>query len=196
MTTPPRVIAIADMFPIHPGYKAGTGTYSTYPDQVASAAINAVDTIYLYPFVLTSPITFTGGQLRINTGGAASAAKVGIWANGNGPTNRPLGAPLFADNTGVATTSGPFNAVPLISGTLPAGIYWAGTKFTGTPPTVVVLANTSLYVASMVGLPGSALVSYGISFADAYANSMPTFAEGATFSNVGVPTCPVLGLTT
>lgn len=181
--------------PITPIYKTGTGTYAMVDGPVTTAAIPAVDKVYLYPFILYAPITFTAGQMRVGTGGAGSSIKVAIWANGTGATNRPVGAPLFVDNTGVATTSSATNIAPALAGSLSPGIYWAGSKLTGTLPQMVIVQTTNLTLSQLTGASGSALVTCGLSSDDSYANSMPTFAEGASFTLLGTASAPVLGLT-
>ena len=69
-----------------------------------ASAITAIDIIYFYPFVMPRSITFTNGLARVQTGGAGSSMKMGVWANST-ISNRPLGAPLYKDDTGVATTA-------------------------------------------------------------------------------------------
>lgn len=180
---------------LHPGYKAGTGTYPMIEGPVTTAAIPAADKLYLYPFILYSPITFTAGQMRVGTGGAGSSVKVGIWAN-SPVSNRPLGAPLFADNTGVATTSNSTNVAPALAGSLAPGVYWSGAKFTGTLPQMVIIPGSNVIVARLAGYSGGSLILTGLSIDDAYSNDLPTIAEGATFTALSVQSVPVLGLTT
>jgi hypothetical protein len=167
---------------LHPGYIASR-RYPLAEVGNGSAAIAAVDVIYFLPFVLKSPLTATKFSIYVATGGAASSAKFGIWANS--PISiRPLGAPLVADNTGVATTSSGINAdFAATAITLAPGLYWGGIKATGTLPTVIVQAPGQLSAGQYSGVPTASLqnaVFY--SSADAYANSMPTFAEGASFT--------------
>lgn len=180
----------------HPGYLAGRN-YATWEGAVTTtAAIPAVDTIYFYPFRLMAPVTLTGGMVRSITGGAASSVKAGIWAN-SPVSHRPLGAPLIVDNTGAATTANNTNVALAMTGSLKTGIYWAGVKATGTLPqcTSIPAASTTLMVLTGVAT-GSTAVTCGLSFADAYANNMPTMAEGAAFVVVGTAGIPILYLTT
>lgn len=156
-------------------------TGKVYPINVGrltSAAIPAVDTIYFAPFFMPDTFTMTAAKLRVGTGGAGSSIKGGIWAN-SPISNRPLGAPLIVDNTGVATTGTGVTVSLALAGTLNPGFYWFGVKTTGTPPALQAL-DTSTLVANMMGL--SDPVNITISFADAYANALPTIAEGASFS--------------
>ena len=171
--------------------------YSTYAGPPnTTTAVPAIDTIYFSPFQSVNPVTLTGAMIRVSTGGAGSSAKGGIWAN-SAVSARPLGAPLIVDNTGVATTSSSSNAALAMTGTLAPGIYWAGTKFTGTLPQCVSITGGNLFFMAMVGIVTSASpVTNGLSFADTYSNNMPTMAEGASFTVVGASGIPVLYLTT
>lgn len=183
--------------PVHPGYKAGT--YSTFVWAINTAtAVAAVDTLYLYPFILSKPITFASGHMRVVTGGAGSSTKVGIWANGTGATNRPVGAPLFADNTGVATATSSTSIVIPIAGTLPPGFYWVGSKFTGTLPVLVSVGANQLFFSYLMGatvVASPAMSIVGVAIAAVYASDLPTLAEGASFSAFALAGIPVLGLT-
>lgn len=170
---------------VFPGYLPNR-VYPTYFQNVNGAgAVGAIDTIYLYPFFVFQNFTFTGLVTRISAAGTGSSAKAGIWAN-SPISNRPLGAPLAADNTGQATTTGP-GQVNFSTGnfTLTAGMYWAGMKHTGTTPTLTSIANNNPWGSGITGVANSGntpMVTTGFSFADTYSNSLPTFAEGATFT--------------
>jgi hypothetical protein len=136
--------------------------------------------------------------VRVITGGAGSAIKVGIWANdtslgANG--NKPSGACLIADNTGVATTANNTTVIPAFGGTLMPGFYWMGIKATGTLPTVYCV-NESEFGWLMGGDGGlSALTNIGYSIADTYSNNMPTLAAGAAFTDVTTAIIPAVALT-
>lgn len=166
---------------VHPGYKASR-TYHLYPSSTATAPA-AVDIIYFVPFMLPRPIAFVSGTIRVTTGGAGSAVKAGIWAN-SPVSDYPLGAPLYVDNTGVATTGN--NTSPTIAfgaGSLAANtLYWWGMKFTGTLPTIHSFGANSSQFAILRGAVAANQTSASI--ADAYANDMPTIAEGASFTTV------------
>lgn len=182
---------------LHLPYRAGSGSYAMVEGAIGSAAVGAVDTLYLYPFRLQVPIAFTAGQVRVATGGAGSSAKGGIWANGGATLNRPLGAPLFVDNTGVATTSNNTDAALAFgAGTLGPGIYWFGSKFTGTLPTMIVVAVGNPSFGFFCGAPSPLAFSTGIQISATYASDMPTLADGASFTVVSTATIPVLALTT
>ena len=168
---------------------AGNG-YST----ISNTAVGAIDLIYFVPFFLEKPMSFTNGAVWVNTGGAGSSVKGGIWANST-VSQRPLGAPLYKDDTGAATTSSSAAATLAFgAGTLqPFTIYWAGTKYTGTLPTMRSIPNTDLgSLSRFAGL--TQLNQTHITFADTYSNNNPTIAEGASFS-AGTNTCPIVYLT-
>ena len=182
---------------VHPGYIASR-TYATAPGVTPTgAAVPAVDVIYLYPFQVFSRITIAALRIRVTSAGTGSSAKGAIWANST-VSMRPLGAPLLSDNTGVVTTSGNADAVLAATGSLNPGIYWAGTKHTGTlPQTLSVPANNTWvgFIAGFATASGAAQNAY--SFADAYANALPTFAEGASFTSLsGASGCPLIYLVT
>lgn len=173
--------------------------YATWPGPTSSAAVASADVLYLYPFYLSYPMTVINGIMRIATGGAASAVKAAIWAN-SVLNNLPVGAPVLADNTGVATTSSGTQAIVAFAGTLPAGFYWMGSKFQATLPTMVMQGNGNLLAVAMMGLPNTnansgALLANGLSVASSYANAHPTFAEATTFTNL-ISGAPLVSLAT
>jgi len=165
----------------HPGYLASR-VYTTFSGSpITSAAISAVDIIYMYPFILPRPITFTKGIMRVQTAGAGSSVKAGIYASS--PVSvYPLGAPLYKDDTGVATTASTSDVdIALGAGTLRADtLYWAGAKFTGTLP----ILWTAYLASKMMELCGALTTTpVGVlGYASAYASAMPTISEGASFT--------------
>lgn len=158
---------------LFPGYVAGRN-YTLGDGQVTTTAPAAIDQIYFYQFRLYQPINFVSAAVRVSAGGAGSSVKAGIWAN-SPQSGRPVGPPLAADNTGAATT-GTGQITLAMSGFLRPGLYWAGTKYTGTLPTMFSI-NNGLDCAPN----GNNISATAVSFADTYSNSMPTLAEGATF---------------
>jgi hypothetical protein len=182
---------------IHPGYKTGS-FYSTWIGGAdVGAAVAAVDVIYFYPFPIFFPVTVVTLHMRVTTGGTGSSAKCAIWAN-SAVSNRPLGAPLIVDNTGQATTSTNSNTSADVTDTvLTPGWYWAGSKHTGTLPSMAMVPanNQTLPFFTGVNSSGAPVIS-AISFADAYANDMPTLTEGASFTNVTANAAPILVLGT
>lgn len=180
---------------LHPTYVSGR-TYSTYWGQMLnSAAMPAIDIIYFYPFLITRTLAFASGSARVQTAGAGSSIKVGIWANS--PTSsRAVGAPVAVDNTGITTQASTTDVVPAISGTLYPGWYWMGIKTTGTPATFHSITAPNLFMSWAMGNATSPLmVVTAFSIADTYSNNMPTIAEAAAFTPVTASGVPVIGLT-
>lgn len=165
----------------HPGYTSGA-RYPVFPGAATSVAVSAVDVIYFTPFMCLSAVPLTKISLWVTTGGAGSSAKMAVWAADLG-TKLPIGAPLGADNTGVATTSSAANAdSAAMTVTLSAGaFYWFGAKFTGTLPSVWSFSNangTNYWHGSR-----NTNSTPNQSFADAYANALPTFTGASSFTN-------------
>ena len=180
--------------PDHTGFLAGFN-YPLCRHSSSGAAVAAVNTIYFYPFVLPAPLSFDRGYIYSTAGGAGSSVKGGIWAN-SPVSNRPLGAPLYKDNTGAATTGTGKIALAFGSGVLaPRTIYWFGTKFTGTLPSVTQILATEYEHGWLAGAADSLgdLRIIQLAFSDTYSNNMPTLAEGATFS-VSNGTVPLMWL--
>lgn len=173
----------------HPGYLASR-QYTLFAGATQNNTLGAIDTIYFYPFYVPKRLVFSSGAIRSATGGAGSSVKIGIWANST-VSGRPVGAPLAADNTGASTT-GTGQIAIAISGTLEAGWYWIGTKTTGTSPSLVSTNG----VLGWAMPQGGAVSATQISFADTYSNSMPTLAEGASFTSVTSGGAPVLSVLT
>lgn len=188
-------MALITPFKPHPGYITGN-TYNMWVGAAASAAVPAADTIYLFPFPIYAPVTITSIVQRVITGGAGSAVKAAIWGNSL-VSNKPLGAPIVADNTGVATTSSSSNAThDVIDTKFAPGWYWFGSKFQATLPSMLAMSANAGYSGFFFGGSStSTLIICGFSYADAYSNNMPTLAEGATFTNVTVSGIPLASFT-
>lgn len=142
---------------------------------LTSTAVAAVDTIYFYPFRVRAPLVFTSAAIRSSAGGAGSSVKSGIWLN-SAVSARPVGLPLYSDNSGPATTGTGQIAIPM-AGSLDPGWYWFGSKFTGTLPSI---QSTNFPMGAFI--PNSNLVSaIGLSLPDSYANDIAAFtiAEGS-----------------
>lgn len=177
----------------HPGYIAGR-SYALFEGYGVGLALAAVDMIYFFPFRIYRTLNFSGGNAYVVTGGAGSAIKAAIWAN-SPVSNRPLGAPLYKDDTGIATTaSSTAVALAFGAGALAPGYYWAGVKGTGTLPVMVSTGSFTQISNYLAGVAGGSPGHTMLRFADAYANAMPSFAEGATFVLSGA-FCPLLNLT-
>lgn len=180
---------------LHPGYLTGR-YYPTWDGAVGSGAVAAADLLYLYPFRVTHTVTVKTLVCRVITGGAGSSVKMGIWANS--PTsNRPVGAPLTGDNTGQSTSSSGTNPEANVADvTLAPGWYWAGSKFTGSMPTMwVAQANNPRTMALMGSTSIAALIQTGLSVSSTYSSDLPTLAEGATFT-MSTAVMPLIGFST
>lgn len=175
----------------HPGFIASR-RYPLSPAVVAGTAVAAVNTIYWLPFILPAQLAITKMSIQSTAGGAGSAVKMGIWAN-SPVSMRPLGAPIVADNTGAATTGTGSIDSAAVSATLDVGnLYWAGMKFTGTLPSVEVITNLRASGLAFLFGAKTSNVNKAFSFADAYANAMPTLAEGATFTDLATDVVPLM----
>jgi hypothetical protein len=168
------------------GYISGK-YYPLYSGSATTAAVTAADTLYLQPFRVLEKVTISNLLARTGTGGAGSSMKGGIWANSYTTTGkaRPFGAPLAADNTGVATTGSSTNVELTISLTLyPNLIYWHGEKFSATLPTVVAIPTTSYFNATLIGTSsvGSSPIQ-ALAIANTMATSLPTFNGSEVWSD-------------
>lgn len=205
ITLPANIIAVydadnanADISYLHnaPGnlsFIAGR-SYALAVSGNSNNSVSAVDQVYLYPFYIDKPFSFSGGTIYVATAGTGSSVKAAIYANS--PTSmRPLGAPLFVDNTGVATTSSSTAAaLALGTGTLQPGWYWLATKHTGTLPVVQAAAAYNQFFNKYFGAASGSGAVVGLRTADSYSNNMPTYAEGASFTNQ-TAAVPVFSLT-
>lgn len=181
----------------HPGYVSGRW-YPLTNTATSNAAVAATNTLYLFPFQVDASVTFTSMLMRVITGGAGSSAKSAIWANS--PTSaRPVGVPLYSDNTGVATTSSSVNVTLAVAGTLNPGFYWFGSKFTGTLPSVQCIGASGVAPVEQWAWMGVAAAAatfptlcFGLSSADTYSNDIAatSFAEGASFTVVASAVVP------
>lgn len=178
----------------HPGYVTGQ-FYSTWFGPNTTSALAAADVLYLYPFPIFAPVTLTTLFIRVSSGGAGSAVKMGIW--GDSPiSHRPLGAPLIADNTGAATTGTGTITADITDTTLPEGWYWAGLKATGTMPTAWSLPGNNPFFPFWAGSDSNvALVHSGLSIAATYSSDLPTLAESESFAMATQP-IPIIGFST
>lgn len=176
---------------IHPGYVAGRW-YSLVDCATTNAAVAAADILYLFPFQVLAPVTIASMLMRVTTGGTGSTVKSAIWANST-VSMRPLGVPLYSDNTGVATTSSSTNVSLAVAGALTPGLYWFGSKHTGTLPTVQCIGSSGAPPSGLfrwTGIPTAAAtfpsLGFGISIADTYSNNIAatTLAEGASFTHI------------
>jgi hypothetical protein len=184
-------------------YVAGS-YYPTFGGSGTATIIAAADTIYLQPFMVLNSITADRLAVRVTTGQATSAVKGAIYGtrtSGAG-VGRPFGAPIGADNTGVATTTSNANADLTLSAALVPGLlYWSAVKFTtaGTLPTCTSSLTTSRNNEVYIGrdMPSNAAGSgaaTGLSFAQAYATAFPTFDGTEVWTTVTAAALPVTWL--
>jgi hypothetical protein len=162
----------------------------------ATSAVGAADTLYLYPAALPWHATIALLYTRTVTGGAGSSGKVGLWrANATG---MPTGLPVIAGNTGAASSSNNSTQVwtPAAVVRLDPWLYWVGTVWTGTMPTLRHLAGADTTLAEMVGAATS-LQAFndpvvGFSIAQTFANDIAALdLTGASLtpviSTAGIP---------
>lgn len=162
-------------------------TYNSF--SVTTITVSAVDTLYVTPFFLGVPQDVKTLSIRVVTGGAASSVKVGLWASSG---TVPIGAPLAANNTGASTTASSTTVTLDVTDiVLASGIYWTGTKFTGTLPVCLGIHVSDFAQMSFLG--GTAIANGAVTalqLAAAYANDMPTFTGEEAwldFASNGVP---------
>lgn len=160
---------------------------------VSGAAVAAANTLYLFPFSLAIPFNYSAGKLRVTTGGANSIVKGGIWAASQ-LNLYPVGAPVAADNTGAATTgSGVDVALAFGNGTLSAGLYWAGSVYQATLPTMQCISG-GVHYNHLIGGASNMLAIFGLSIAQTIGNPLPTFAEGTSFTEDNTGNVPNIAL--
>lgn len=181
---------------LHPGYGSGNFSVMWEGVVVGNVAMAAVDIVYLYPFRVYSPIVITSLFQRVETAGAGSAVKSAVWAN-NYSTARPTGLPMLGQNAGFDTTTTGIKTAAISSVQLLPGIYWAGSKATGTLPmmTQINATDSSGNVASAAAQMGTSIQPVGFSVPNAYANDITALdLTGATFTLVSASRIPVIGL--
>lgn len=176
----------------HPGYVAGLA-YSTLVARATAAAVAAVDTIYVYPFRVFFPIVVKNLYTRTTVLGAASSIKMAIWADH--PTlHRPNGAPIVGDDTGQTTqTNNSTQTFDCTDTVFAPGWYWAGSKLTGTLPTMYVIDPSMTFLGYFMGQTSNLTSRALLSIAHAYATALPTF-NGADAWTESAANCPVIGL--
>lgn len=181
---------------LHPGYGSGNFGVMWEGPVVGNVAMAAVDIVYLYPFRVYSPLTITSLFQRVETAGAGSSVKSAVWAN-NYATARPTGLALLGQNAGFDTTGTGIKTAAISSVRLEAGIYWGGSKATGTLPmmTQINAADSSGNVASATAQMGTSVEPVGFSVPAAFANDiMALDLTAATFTLVAASRIPVIGL--
>lgn len=179
----------------HPNIWKPGQFYGTFKGTAAAtAALPGIDMVYLYPFFVETDITIKQLQIRVNVAGAASSAKIGIWANSN-ISNRPVGDPIVAFNTGVDTSTTGSKNCDVTDTPVRAGLYWMGVKGTGgaSLPNFYSIPQYNQHTADLIG---TSMITTGFSFPSPYADDMPSIAEGATFAAVSASGIPIVSLIT
>jgi len=189
-----QVAAIAGNL-IGAGYPSGTYVWLHDGASLANALLT-VDLIYFYPFVLRQAVSWRGLFQICTALGAGSAIKSAVWRND--PTlGRPTGLPIVGQNTGFDTTSTGNKTAAFTAVNVPAGVYWGGSKFTGTAPQVLVAsaANVNQNVATAAPNGANAAMPQGYTAADAYAKDIMAFdATSAALTEVASARIPLIGM--
>ncbi len=167
----------------------------------ASGAVLATNTLYGYIAALPIPVAVSALFGGVQTGGAGSSMKAGIWRV-SPVTGRPFGTPIASNNTGVATT-GTGAASLAVTATLPAGLLFCGSVFTGTLPVMFNVAGSQTESVLEIGADTQATaiaqtVTGGLSTPFTYTGDIGALnLTGATWTDVtGNPTrVPILGFT-
>lgn len=178
----------------HPGYVAGR-VYNTYRGPLTtSSVIGAINTLYFYTFRIFYPILLKTIRFYVSAGGAASSAKSAIWGNSS-LSNRPIGAPIVVDNTGVDTSTLGEKTADVTDTVFGPGWYWSGMKFTGTLPSLLTASGANPGAGWLVGhtVITSAPSITGYALSDTYSNNMPTLSEGGVTTGSG-SNIPIIGL--
>jgi len=181
---------------LHPGYGSGNFSVMWEGVVVGNVAMAAVDIVYLYPFRIYAPLTITSIFQRVETLGAGSSVKSAVWAN-NYATARPTGLALLGQNAGFDTTGTGIKTAAISNVQLLPGVYWGGSKATGTLPmmTQINATDSSGNVASAAAQMGTSVQPVGFSVPDAFANDiMALDLTAATFTLVSASRIPVIGL--
>lgn len=175
--------------------------YPAYSGTVGSSgAVLAANTLYGYIWAPPLPVTISALILSVQTGGAGSSAKAGVWRVG--ANGRPIGTPIVSNNTGGATTSAV--AVSLsASATLPPVPLFFGSAYTGTLPVMFNVAGSQTEAVLEIGA-GTAVTAVAQQVAGALSTAFTYTGDiealdltSASWTDVtGNPTrVPVLGFT-
>ncbi len=190
--------------PPHPGFRASAFLPTADASSSNTTAVTTLDTvIYLYPYRLALPITVVSLSVRVSTGAAGSAVKMGVW-NNDRTLGRPTGLAItgLVSNTGQATTGNNTNAqITGLSKTLPPDWYWFGSAFTTLGPQCMSVSGSGGVYQLNELLMRSALatnVVAGLSAPYTYATDITTLdLTGASFTDVsGAAGIPVIYLGT
>lgn len=177
------------------GYPSGKYLWMHDGASVANTLLTA-DLIYFYPFVVRQAVSWAGLFQICTALGAGSAVKCAVWQN-NPTLARPTGLPILGQNTGFDTTTTGNKTASFTAVAVPAGIYWGGSKFTGTAPALLNVsgANVNPNVATTAPVGANAAMPAGYTAADAYANNIMAFdATAAALTEVNSSRIPLIGM--
>lgn len=185
------------------GYATGR-FYALYTSTQATASAYAPTldtTISLVPFTIRKTVTLASLNLRVVTGAASSAAKMGVWAS-NATTGAPTGTAITnaVSNTGQSTASN--NTTPTIaaSAVLTPGRYWYGVAVTTAAPNFrsIITNNQAIdYEHGISALSNSNSVG-GYTAPFTYSNNITTLdLTAATLTDVlGATGIPIMWIGT
>jgi hypothetical protein len=174
----------------HPGYVSGR-YYAGYTETTATtSALPAIDTIYFHPVLILTPVSFDRVKVNCVTGVATARLKHGLW-NMDPTTMKPIGAPIYADNTGLDCGTSSTTPEFTIAVGLAPGMYWWGSK-SGHTPTLQSAANSHGVMSWDFGRSSGASTTHmcGLSMAHAMATDMPTLTGAESiidYATAGVP---------
>lgn len=159
----------------------------------AANLVPAVDTLYVYPIGVRERVQIDQIGFRNFTAGVGSSVKMALYLPG--ANGMPTGAPLVSDPTGLATTSGPADVVMPVTATLQPPYVWAAQVHTGSTLPIAISRGTTFY--DMEDDLGRATLASntalaGLSRAQTFSASWPTFTGSETWDDVVVPGIPMM----
>jgi hypothetical protein len=186
----------------HGSYRTSGWFYGTYSGSTIGGATTTANTLYFYPFYVSSSISATSLNIWVSSGAGSSAWMAGVYADAGGvPSNA---APICVSGSGAATTGSAVVSTLTVSCTITGpGWYWMGVNLNGAI-SALSLGNTATSATDTMGayLSGANTASVafgagapasfprGLSIAHTYASgSMPTLASPA-FSVVATNVIP------
>lgn len=179
----------------HPGYIT-TRLYTLFAGNTATNNVSA-GVIYAQPFTPAADMTLAQAEAWLVVGSAATGIKGAFYANKYSGTGKaqPNGAPISADNTGVATTGSSVTVVLPLTGSLKKGItYWFCVKVDSAVPTFSCNGTTSADMGPVIGRSSVAATTIAAckSYTHAYATAWPTFDGTESWTDATV--FPVINL--
>lgn len=171
-------------------YRAGLW-YGRRGAHTSGNIVPATNTLYLRRVEVRERVTIAALGFRVVTAGVSSAVKMAAYrAGANG---MPIGAPIVADNTGVATVTAGAHVSTALTGIIDPPYVWLADVHTGpTLPIPIGLGTTDYNEESQLGRSnmGSNTALVGYSIAHTYANPLPTFLGSESWTEVVIPGMP------